>query len=177
MPDSFDSEEDALLRRLREGASGDASARQLRRRYDQLRLDYESLLERLGDLEARLEDAPAPTSPALTPTQSEPLAASLLGPLLTLRDQYVETLGGLQALVSGIEGLAAGAFKGQRGPTSMASPPASDGPPREYEVRARASSFPELLAFQQQLGGLPGVREVAIHAIDADRATFIIELA
>ena len=175
MPDSFETEEDALLRRLREGASGDAAARQLRRRYDQLRLDYESLLERLGDLEARIAE-PVGQAPAPIAAQTESLSSSILGPLLTLRDQYVETLGGLQALVSGIEGLAAGAFKGQRGPASQPAPESTTDVPRSYEVGARASSFPALLAFEEKLAAVPGVGRVSIHAIDSDRATFIVEL-
>ena len=54
--------EDFLLERLNEAASGDAAVRALRRRYDMLRNDYENLLDRLGELEDRLNAAPTPTS-------------------------------------------------------------------------------------------------------------------
>jgi uncharacterized protein involved in exopolysaccharide biosynthesis len=46
--------DDLILERLRESASGDAAVRQLRRRYDSLRSDYEQLLDRLGELEERI---------------------------------------------------------------------------------------------------------------------------
>ena len=54
--------EDFLLERLNEAASGDAAVRQLRRRYDLLRHDYEQLLDRLGELEDRLNEAATQTA-------------------------------------------------------------------------------------------------------------------
>jgi hypothetical protein len=183
MPDSHDPEDDPLLRRLHESSAGDAAARQLRRRYDQLREDYEALLLRLSELESRLA-APVPVAPppvhspapAGTPA-ANPLADSLLGPLLTLREQYVEALGNIQGLVSGIDGLAAGAFKAQRGPGAATEPEPAHDEPRSYQVEARARNVGSLLDFQEQLRGLAGVARVAIHAIDSERATFIVELA
>ena len=171
MPDSFDPE-DALLRRLREGAGGETASRQLQRRYDELRADYQRLIGRLGELEERLTEPPAAHPDDAT---SDLLATSLLGPLVTLRDQYAVTLGGLQALVSGLDGLAAGAFKAQRGP----GPADADGAvaaPRSYQVETKARTFPALLEFQSRLAAVPGVSRVAIHAIDAERATFVVEL-
>ena len=41
--------DDLILARLRESAAGDPAVRQLRRRYDMLRGDYEQLLDRLGE--------------------------------------------------------------------------------------------------------------------------------
>ena len=174
MSEPHDPEEGALLRRLREGAGGDGAARLLRRRYDDLRADYEGLLTRLGQLEARLSE-PAPPAAVPELAQSNGLTSALLGPLLTLRDQYAEALGGLQTIVASLEGLAAGAFKAQRGADDR-SPVSTREPQRSYQVEARARDTGTLLAFQEGLRSLPGVARVAIHAIDAERATFVVEL-
>ena len=155
MPDSFDPE-DALLRRLRDGAGGETASQQLRRRYDELRTDYQQLLRRLSELEARLAE-PANRAPTEAPTDT--FASSLLAPLETLRNQYAITLGGLQALVSGLDGLAAGAFKAQRGPGFGAEPefdPEAAGQ-RSYHVETKARTFPALLEFQSRLAAVPGV--------------------
>ena len=55
--DSSDARPDPLLERLRESATGDAAVRQLRRRYDILRHDYESLIDRLMELRTALISA------------------------------------------------------------------------------------------------------------------------
>ena len=78
MSDIGNDADDAILERLHEAASGDAAVRQLRRRYDLLREDYERLLDRLGELEDRLNEAaaraaqPAPPPPPHAPPPAPP---------------------------------------------------------------------------------------------------------
>ena len=73
MSDIGNDADDAILERLHEAASGDAAVRQLRRRYDLLREDYERLLDRLGELEDRLNEAAAPAAqPAPPPPPHAP---------------------------------------------------------------------------------------------------------
>ncbi|MEO9255089.1 MAG: hypothetical protein ABI305_06085 [Tepidiformaceae bacterium] len=195
-PGDFEGEE-LLLRRLREAASGDAGLRQLRRRYDSLRSDYEQLLDRLTELEERLEE------PAKRPQTTQPVAGipaasvseALATPLLRLRDEYLAAATRIQAIVSGLEVLAAGSLKGQHGPRDAAAPAQaegktelptvetapepeapSDGRPRKVHIDLRGSGFGELLDFQERLSTVQGVSRVSINAIDADRATLIVEL-
>ncbi len=182
MPDGETEDEDQILRRLQETASGDAAVRQLRRRYDLLRTDYEALLERLGELEGRLSEAG--NEPEAEPPSPSPVAAAslmvqgILAPLITLRDEYAEAVTGIQSIVTGLESMAAGAFKGQRrqaaAPTERAS---ANAPPRNIQVEAKAEGFGDLLDFQERLSAIPGVARVTIHAIDTGRATFVVELS
>lgn len=184
--------DDLLLERLKEAVSGDTSVRQLRRRYDTLRRDYEQLIERLGELEARLNGRP-PERPTASPTPEQPaptggqaegsseIAENLVAPLLRLRDEYVAAIGGIQTIVSGLESLAAGALKGQHGPgAAPAATPAlretQPQRPREMRVDVRGRGFGELLDFQERLSELPGVARVSINAIDNERATLVVEL-
>lgn len=188
--------EDLLLERLKQSASGDAAVRQLRRRYDLLRHDYELLIDRLGELEERLagspglpgEAGPAPDAPAERRAtgpaeQGEPtLSEGLVAPLLKLRDEYLTAASALQSIVQGLDGLAAAAFKGQR-----ASAPAAieeeqvraERPrlkPTRIQVDVKGGGFGELLDFQEQIAGLPGVARVSINAIDNERATLVVQL-
>ena len=108
MGDQGNDPEDFLLERLHEAASGDTAVRQLRRRYDLLRHDYESLLDRLGELEDRLNEAsnrPIPQAPSAI---AESIAEAIAAPLLRLRDDYLAAVAGIQGVVSGLEGLASG---------------------------------------------------------------------
>jgi hypothetical protein len=186
--------EDFLLERLNEAASGDAAVRQLRRRYDMLRNDYENLLDRLGELEDRLA-APAQqqVEPAAPAPVSQSIAEAIAAPLLRLRDEYLAAAGSIQTVVGGLEGLAAG-FKGQHGAPAQpraASEPASErepmaAPPQEArdelprlqktQIDVKGSGFGELLDFQERLSQLPGVSRVSISAIDNERATLVVEL-
>lgn len=188
--------DDLILARLRESAAGDAAVRQLRRRYDLLRGDYEQLLDRLGELEDRLNaQTLAARSPQSAPPQalSAQLSEVLTAPLLKLRDEYVIAASRITSLVSGLESLAQGSFKGQRGVAAAqpqpdgepheaavseaVSPPGGSAPrPRRVHVDVRGQGFGELLDFQERLSTLDGVARVSINAIDTDRATLVVEL-
>jgi hypothetical protein len=182
--------EDFLLERLNEAASGDAAVRQLRRRYDLLRHDYEQLLDRLGELEDRLNEAAtqATRPPAAPSPVSESIAEAIAAPLLRLRDDYLTAVSGIQSVVSGLEGLASG-FKGQHRAPVTAAPPAAPQPeeapaapppvsPRSHkmQVDVKGSGFGELLDFQERISNLTGVSRVSISAIDNERATLVVEL-
>lgn len=200
-----DERPDPLLERLREGASGDAALRQLRRRYDILRNDYESLVDRLMDLEDRIaaDDARRESEqlelPSIPTPGQEPVtvAESVLTPVLRLRDEYLHAATGIQSIISGLDQLAAAAFRStipaqsasdasatqpQADPQAVpASPPAaaSSQPARTGEpiqVDVTGEGFGELLDFQERLSRLPGVARVSISAIDNERATLVVEL-
>lgn len=195
MVDQGNDSEDYLLERLHDAASGDTALRQLRRRYDLLRHDYEDLLDRLGELENRLDQNAAEKAPS---TPGSDLAASIAeaiaAPLLRLRDDYLAAVAGLQGVVTGLEGLAKG-FKGQHGVRSAPAPTdsaVSEPPPaptaeseseppqraatRKMQVDVKGSGFGELLDFQERLSHLKGVSRVSISAIDSERATLVVEL-
>jgi hypothetical protein len=171
--------EDVILERLQEAASGDATVRQLRRRYDLLRQDYERLLDRLAELEDRLAEATrarAGSSPSVAGALSEAIAA----PLLQLRQEYLAAAASIAQVVAGLEGLAGG-LKGQKSARPPAEPPPAgqaDSEPRgrRLQVDVRGKGFGELLDFQERLANLEGVARVSINAIDNERATLIVEL-
>jgi len=180
--------------RMKEPAEGDPSMRRLRRRYDQLREDYEELLDRLADLEERIaeRDAAVMSSQSLEQSLSLPIDAPggvlaeliphLVAPLARLREEYEATLGGLQTIVEGLNSLAAGAMKGQRGGGAVATaepglaPGRETGRPRQLQVEVKGKGFGELLDFQERITSIEGVARVSIHGIDSERATFIVEL-
>ena len=185
--------DDVILERLRESASGDAAVRQLRRRYDMLRQDYERLLDRLGELEDRLAAGattppPTTTSAPAAPAAAGSLAEVILAPLMKLRDDYVAAVSGINTVVTGLESLAAGAFKGQHGTAARApatdpqapvrgeEPTAPETVRKRIQVDVRGRGFGELLDFQERLSSLEGVARVSINAIDAERATLVVEL-
>jgi hypothetical protein len=155
-----------LLRRLHESASGDTALRQLRQRYDALRAEYEGLLGRLDEIEARIE-APPPSPPALL--------EQLTAPLLALRDEYAEAAAALETITGGLERLAANALKGQRGSTRGGSTDAGDAEAR-IQVDVRGPEVGAMLSFRDALEGMPGVRRVVLNAADSERTTFIVEL-
>ena len=191
MVDEGHDSEDFLLGRLNDAASGDTALRQLRRRYDLLRHDYEDLLDRLGELETRLDES-AKAKPIDDRTISVTIAEAIAAPLLRLRDDYLAAVSGLQGVVTGLEGLASG-FKGQHvsphtTDTAPAARPATTesaaaeegrearGPIRKMQVDVKGSGFGELLDFQERLSEMNGVSRVSISAIDSDRATLVVEL-
>ena len=181
MSDQGQGPEDFLLERLNEAASGDAAVRQLRRRYDLLRHDYEQLLDRLGDLEDKLTAA-AETARALPPSPvAESIASAIAAPLIRLRDEYLSAVSGIQSVVSGLEGLASG-FKGQHpatggAPRGVPAPPPSAHPhTQRLNLDVKGSGFGELLDFQERLSQMGGVSRVSISAIDNERATLVVEL-
>lgn len=190
-----DPETEALFERLRDVVSGDAALRQLRRRYESLRHDHETLLDRLGELEERIAQQPqpaaqqsAPPSPAArlpVPVEGE-LADNLVSPLLRLRDEYLGAASRIQAIVEGLDTLAAAAFKGQRSAGPNAPRPAPvrmrtpEPPPRaagDFEVDVKGSDFGSLLDFQERLSAISGVHRVSIKAIDNERASLVVELS
>lgn len=187
MSDQGNGPEDFLLERLNEAASGDAAVRALRRRYDMLRNDYENLLDRLGELEDRLNAAPPPSAQEATGPVSASIAEAITAPLLRLRDEYLAAAGSIQTVVGGLEGLAAG-FKGQHSVPRATSPQPQEAPPAEptpsgveprvqkTQIEVKGSGFGELLDFQERLSQLPGVSRVSINAIDNERATLVVEL-
>jgi hypothetical protein len=184
--------DEQLRERLREATSGDAAVRQLRRRYDALRQDYEQLLDRLTELEDRLD--PAPTSATATPASVagpgdpfEALNRALAAPLLDLRDSYLVIANRVQSIAGGLERLAAGALKAQHGPAQRPAPaqPADPEPgsaaapaarPQRINLDVQGSGFGDLLDFQERLSAVFGVARVTITAIEADRATLSVEL-
>jgi hypothetical protein len=183
--------DDMLFERLKEAVAGDVSVRQLRRRYDSLRRDYEQLLERLEELEERLErEEQPPVRPPAGPTprpapqresRLSEVSEDVVAPLLRLRDEYLATATNIQAIVSGLESLAAGALKGQHGiapGADLAPTPRERAPqrPREMRVDVKGKDFGELLDFQERLSSLEGVARVSINAIDNERATLVVEL-
>ena len=190
-------DDERLLERLREAVSGDQASKQLKRRYDSLRRDYEVLLDRLADIEQRIElqdvaeepsqaapqppAGPQPSSPATT-TQGARLTDSLMAPLMQLREEYLAAATSINAIVGGLDSLAAGAMKGQRRASSPEERPAPvrDEPStraRSVQVDVKGQGFGNLLDFQERLSELEGVMRVSINAIDNDRATLLVELA
>jgi hypothetical protein len=173
--------EDFLLERLQEAASGDTGVRQLRRRYELLRQDYERLIDRLGELEDRLDEAATAAKPPPPPSPvSESIAEAIAAPLLKLRDDYLAAVAGIQGVVSGLEGLASG-FKGQHAASgeqapAHAEPADASGRIRRLQVDVKGSGFGELLDFQERLSQLAGVSRVSISAIVNERATVVVEL-
>jgi hypothetical protein len=152
-------------------SAAEAALRQLRRRYDELRTDYEALLTRLSDLEERsaAEEAAQPV-PEIRPTT---IVEALFAPLEALQRQYVDALEDLQRLVSGIDDLLPRGMKGQR----PASPPPATSGPRLVQIDARGRGAADLLDFRERLAAMEGVVSVSIHAIDAERVVLVVELA
>ena len=163
--DAGDFEGGELARgKLHEAAAGDAAVRQLRRRYDALRHDYEQLLDRLADIEDQLtQPTPAPAPHAPTSAVSAPggpgavsaagavsapgaempppaIAEALAAPLTALRAEYLATATHIQDIVGGLERIAEGALKGQHRPTQPSAPvPASSAEPPVEEPAPTAA--------------------------------------
>jgi hypothetical protein len=182
--------DDLVRERLREATSGDATVRQLRRRYDSLRHDYEQLLDRLADLEGRFSEPEQPGARPAVAVPSDPLAgidAVLFAPLLSLRESYAAAGMRVQTIVAALDQLAA-AVPGvphvvvqpqTAAPDALQSPePEVRRPtrPAKLNLDVRGSGFGDLLDFQERLSAVAGVSRVSINAIDADRATLIVEL-
>jgi len=187
MPEQDD--EDLLLERLEEATSGESSMRQLRRRYDLLRRDYEVLLDRLSELEERMAATPQP-APTAEPARAPAgfgLVEALMAPLARLREEYAAAASAMQEIVGGLDTLTRSGMKGQRGSAqAQAEPPTfrelgeservSNGEQVSVAVDVQGSGFGDLLDFQEQLSSLPGVARVSIRAIDSEQASFVVEL-
>ena len=181
-------DDDTLFERLHEATGADPALRQVRRRYDSLRADYERLIDRLEELEARLE-ASRRAEPSRAPAGASPapgsLTESLTAPLYRLRDEYAAALSGIQEIIEGLGDLAHGAFKGQRdssgrtAPATRVEPPAPsirDAGLKRVEVEVRGEGHAAMLSFQERLRAIPGVRRASISAIDDEHATLVVEL-
>ncbi|GAB4328655.1 MAG: hypothetical protein Kow0010_12640 [Dehalococcoidia bacterium] len=181
-------DDETLFERLHEATGADPALRQIRRRYDSLRADYERLIDRLEEIEARLEAsrrAEVSHAPAATPPPATSLTESLTAPLYRLRDEYASALSGIQQIIEGLGDLAHGAFKGQRDSSGHTAPPTRVEPPapsihdagrRRVEVEVRGEGHAAMLGFQERLKAMPGVRRASISAIDDEHATLVVEL-
>lgn len=152
----------------------DVALRQLRLRYDRLRADYESLLDRLGELEQRIHTASAPAESPVRGRLSQVLAE----PLLELRLEYVEAAQSIEGIVRGLNDLVSRGMKGQhpaRG-DDRPEPPATAPIASEIQIAVEGGNFGDLLDFQQQLSQLDRVAQVSIRSLDQDRATLMVEL-
>ena len=119
------------------------------------------------------------------PNSNPSLAEAVVAPLLGLRDEYLAAVTKIDAVVGGLEGLAAGAFREPR-PVRTADPPPepSSSPtqqaprqkPNRMQIDVRAKGFGELLDFQERLSEMKGVVSVSVNAIDSERATLTVEL-
>jgi hypothetical protein len=181
--------------------AADAAMRKWRRRYEALRDDYEDLLDRIEELESRLEaddaddnadgrgNATRPGSSTLRAEVRQVVAA----PWFVLRQEYAEAAQDIQSLVSEMDAFAHRSFKGQRGTTGDAGPPASNaqataGPaaaeeardarqPRESaHVQVHSPNLGALLDFQERLTSLPEVARVSMSQVNEDRAVLIVDL-
>lgn len=175
--------DERLFERLQEAAAEDAQLHQLRRRYDDLRQDYERLLSRLEVIEEQLTDTPeAESDPAPAPPPVTSLDQILSEPLLRLRDEYTAAAARIQGIIAGLERLASGAMKAQRSSAAPADaetkqPAATDEPrPRKLAMEVKGTGFGELLDFQEKLSAIPGVSRVSIVAIEEGRANLVVEL-
>lgn len=170
---------------------------QWRERYELLQLEYESLLRRVSQLEADANPGPpiarfAPQRRGAglpAPREPQTVAESVAGPLLRLRDEYLAAAASIDAVIEGLEGLAAGTFREARaepphpaartrrppvGEATPGEPPSRR--PRRIQVEAKGGDFGEVLDFQEQLAAIPGVESVSVNNVDADRATLTVEL-
>ena len=132
------------------------------------------------------------------PPRPPGLELAIVDPLLRLHAEYVGAAARIQGIITGLERVAAGAMKGQHrghgahlrghpsgrgatgraGPGQRASPPEGEDefPPRKVSVEVHGKGFGALLDFQEKLSSVAGVSRVSINAIDAERATLIVEL-
>lgn len=162
-------DEEFLRERLRETASGEAALRQLRRRYDLLRQEYDRVLDRLAALERKVARAVREDQPP------QRLADALFEPLRRLRAEYEEAAPLLDAILRGLERLASEVASR---PTP-AQRPAVGAPEREpvrLQLEVRGGDFGQILDFQERIAAMEGVARVSISAIDHERATLVVEL-
>jgi hypothetical protein len=156
-----------LTERLDDAASGDAALRQLRRRYDALREDYETLLRRLAELESRISSPEDASNAASTPEQSE-LADVVSAPLLRLRDGYVRAAEEIAAIIAGLEALAAGEAKLEGSLTPRR--------PHTVQLDVEADDLGAILDMQERLSALPGIARVSVRTAEPGKALLLVEL-
>ena len=169
--------------------SKDPALRHLRRRYESLRDDYEELIERLAQVESRLEpgqpraaprgapgqEARHSTPPAGSGSVSEQVLRAIAAPWFALRDEYSRAAQELLGIVHSMDELADRAFKGQRPaheePPSPAAPPPPPPPPAREEA-------PEPSAASQEE---PTAEEIRAHQVPPsngapDRTTIQVQV-
>ncbi len=137
--------------------SKDPALRHLRRRYESLRDDYEELIERLAEVESRLEPGQPPagrreaqsretrpaSTPAATGSVSEQVLRAIAAPWFALRDEYSRTAQELLGIVHSMDELADRAFKGQRRAREEEQPaPPPPAPEEEPEPSAASQEEP-----------------------------------
>jgi hypothetical protein len=161
-----------------------------RERYELLRLEHDTIVRRLAEIEAEQSNrfagsrfAPQRAAYSVPSPEYVSVAEAVVAPLLRLRDEYMGAVGKIDTVVGGLEGLAAGAFHDSR--TARTAPPAFEPPPttpsprqkpNRVQVDVRARGFGELLDFQERLSDMKGVASVSVNAIDSERATLTVEL-
>lgn len=193
------------------GLAGDdavpgAAFEQLQRRYEALRDDYDSLLERLAAGEAQGGPVQSPTPGRL---QGQPgniraeVRRVVAAPWYQLQQEYAATIRDLERLVADMDAFAArsfGALKGQRGPgtTSAAGPDPESRPgarnreepepiardevatrsprPTPVQVQVHSPNLGALLDFQERLTQLDEVARVSMSQVNEDRAVLVVEL-
>lgn len=161
--------------------SSDAVNRQLRRRYELLRDDYDELLDRLTEVEGRLRrtEQTSPETPAARGL-SAAISDAISAPLFALRDEYTRAAEELTALADAIEQLGWRSLKGQRGSTAPERESTSDVERDQarttVEVQVDSGDLGALLDFQEQVAQLSCVARVSLSQVRDDRATLTVEL-
>jgi hypothetical protein len=151
--------------------SAESALRQLRLRYDRLRGDYESLLDRLNELDDRIE------SESGSQRGRGRLVRAINEPLLDLRLEYMEAADSIQNIVRGLNDLVGRGMKGQHPAPATSELPSQETPVLDsIEIAVEGGDFGDLLDFQQQLSLLDRVAQVSIRSLDQDRATLLVEL-
>ncbi|MFN8508338.1 MAG: hypothetical protein U0547_12355 [Dehalococcoidia bacterium] len=166
MPEEQDRE--SLLGRLHEATSAEAALRQLRRRYEQLQLEYDSLASRLSGLETAAGVSALGTGSSLADALREPLRRML--------DEYTTARTQADAIIEGLRGLALA-----DGVTSAAfepvPQPVATAVASRVSVRVGGNDMGALLDFQERLSGLPGVARVSIETAGAGASSLMVELS
>ncbi|MCC6386149.1 MAG: hypothetical protein IT302_02065 [Dehalococcoidia bacterium] len=166
MPEEQDRE--SLLGRLHEATSAEAALRQLRRRYEQLQLEYDSLASRLSGLESAAGVSALGTGSSLAEALREPLRRML--------DEYTIARAQADAIIEGLRGLALVESETSAAPEPAAQPVASSGTSR-VSVRVGGNDLGALLDFQERLSDLPGVARVSIETAGSGASSLMVELS
>jgi len=163
MPEEQDRE--SLLGRLQEATSAEAALRQLRRRYEQLQDEYDTLASRLTGLEAA-------AGVSGLATDVSPLADVLREPLRRMLGDYVAARAQADSIIDALRAVAG------ETPAAPVTPPASsDAVPSRVAVRVGGGDVGALLDFQERLSSLPGVARVSIETSEGGRSSLTVELS
>ena len=166
MPEEQDRE--SLLGRLQEATSAEAPLRQLRRRYEQLQMEYDSLASRLSGLESAAGVSALGSGSSLADVLREPLRRML--------DEYTAARAQADAIIEGLRGLAL--IEGApSAPSEPAAPSATGAGASRLSVRVGGNDMGALLDFQERLSGLPGVARVSIETAASGASSLMVELS